>query len=407
MIQLTTSMGQSTLHNFFAPPTTPTRNPTTRNPSKKRLVSNNGDDPSLVPGLTVIEEFITPLQETHLLAFLDGQPWRTDLARRTMHFGGTYCLMPKGNRSEARIKYEQSEKNLFRAEREQSPSAARGSSRVQREETVSRAEREQSTSTARGTSRAEREQSLSRAQREESLSSAASITYEQSEKKLSRAERESSTSAARIPSEPGERQARAQRESSTSTARRNSPEQSENKLFRAQRASSPSTARIPSEPREHPPESNVRPEIITAPPIPPQFASLLELFSTQGIYPASHPPGYCIVNEYLSPHGISAHVENYTFGEPVCSLTLHDGDHLRFHELSAPNDGSVRSGKAARAQRTGRKVDVWLAPRSLAVMRGDARRVWQHEVVRGKRGRVASRPGEEWRRTSLTFRVDR
>jgi alkylated DNA repair dioxygenase AlkB len=353
MIQLATSMGQSTLHNYFAPLTT-------RNPSKIRLVSNNGDDPSLVPGLTVIQDFITPLQETHLLAFLDGQPWRTDLARRTMHFGGTYCLVPKGNRSEARIKDEQSEKNLFRAQREQSLSSAASITYEQSEKKLSRAERESS---------------LSRAQRE-SLSSAASIKYEQSEKKLSRAQRESSMSSARGTS-------RAEGELRTSNAR------------------------ISSEHSEHSPGSNGRPEIITAPPIPPEFASLLELFSTQGIYPASHPPGYCIVNEYLSSHGISAHVENYTFGEPVCSLTLHDGDHLRFHELSAPNDGSVRSGKAARAQRTGRKVDVWLAPRSLAVMRGDARMVWQHEVVRGKRGRVASRPGEEWRRTSLTFRVDR
>ncbi|KAJ9115224.1 hypothetical protein QFC20_001091 [Naganishia adeliensis] len=225
---------------------TSTRNP----PTKGR---RHGDDPSLVPGLTIIEDFITPQQEDHLLQFLDAQPWRTDLARRTMHFGGTYCLMPPRD------------------------------------------------------------------------------------------------------------------------------------------ASSPTT----------------KPEIIQAPPIPPDFAELMDLFYEKEIYTPSAPPEYCIVNEYLSLHGISAHVENYTFGEPVCSLTMHDGDFLRFHQLTTPNDGSVRSGKAQRAQRTGRRVDVWLAPRSLAVLRGDARRVWQHEVVRGRNGRVASRSGEEWRRTSLTFRVKR
>lgn len=235
---------QSSLHNYFSSPT-----------PKKPITSrrHHGDDPSLVPGLEIIHDFITPARETTLLAFLEAQAWRTDLSRRTMHFGGTYCLMP---------------------------------------------------------------------------------------------------------------------------------------------------------PKDAPPKDAAKPAIITAPPIPDEFHDLLELFFKHEIYDRAAPPEYCIVNEYLTPHGISAHVENFSFGEPVASLTLHDGDYMRFHQLSAPHDGSVRSGKSKHAQRTGRRVDVWLPSRSLAVLRADARSMWQHEVVKRK-GRLATWPGEEWRRTSLTFRVKR
>lgn len=84
-------------------------------------------------------------------------------------------------------------------------------------------------------------------------------------------------------------------------------------------------------------------------------------------------------------------------------MTLGAGDHMRFHELVAEDDGSVRSGKAGKAERTGRKVDVWLDRRGLVVMRGEARRKWQHEIVRGRK----SGKGDGWRRVSLTFRVER
>lgn len=259
-------MVQPSLLDFFSSPVTAetkgragkrktvplkTRQPAT---SRKRP-SHHGDAASQIPGLTVIPDIIEPTLEDSLLAFLEKQPWRTDLARRTMHFGGTYCLMP--------------------------------------------------------------------------------------------------------------------------------------------------------DQKQEADEPQPKPEIITAPPIPPEFADLMKLFFNQGIYNPLAPPEYCIVNEYKAAHGISAHVENFTFGEPVCSLTLHDGDHMRFHELEAPHDGSVRSGKSRLAKRTGRKVDVWLPPRSLAVLRGDARYKWQHEIVRSRTGRVPSRPGKEWKRTSLTFRVKR
>ena len=204
------------------------------------------------PGLSLVENFVTPDEEAQLLSFLFLQPWRTDLARRTMHYGGTYCLMP---------------------------------------------------------------------------------------------------------------------------------------------------------PRTSTPEERKRIEstIFTADPIPPELKWLVDRMVSSGLYEAGARPEFCIVNEYIGSQGISAHVENFRFAEPVCALTLGDGDFMRFHELRSEKDGSVRTGKAGLAEKTGRRADVFLPGRSLVVMRGEARRRWQHEIVRGRKGRV----GEAWKRVSLTFRVEK
>jgi len=205
-----------------------------------------------VPGLSLVHKFITPAEQSPIINFLSTQPWRTDLARRTIHYGGTYCLMPPRNAS------------------------------------------------------------------------------------------------------PAERAA-------------------------------------------------IERTIITAAPIPHELQGIIDRMVSHGLYRNDKKPAYCIVNEYLPGHGISAHVENFRFDEPVCSLTLSDGDFMRFHELSQPDDGSVRSGKAAKAQKTGRRKDVWLSSGSLVVLSGDARWRWQHEIVRGK----SKGKGKGWRRVSLTFRVEK
>ena len=207
---------------------------------------------SHVPGLSMLESFVTAEEEASILDFLDSQKWRTDLARRTMHFGGTYCLMPPRNAS------------------------------------------------------------------------------------------------------PGTRKKTEQ-------------------------------------------------NIITAPAMPPELGFVIDRMVEHGLYLKGALPEFCIVNEYLPGQGISAHVENFRFGEPVCSLTLAGADSMRFHELEAANDGSVRSGKAAAAPRTGTRRDVLLQRRSLVILKEDARSKWQHEIVRG---RESSKP-PSWRRVSLTFRVEK
>lgn len=205
-----------------------------------------------VPGLSIASSFITAAEESALLAFLDTQQWRTDLARRTIHYGGTYCLMP--------------------------PRGATASERLAIEKTI-----------------------------------------------------------------------------------------------------------------------------IDAPRLPVELDFVIDRMVQQHLYNLDAKPQYCIVNEYQPGQGISAHVENFRFGEPVCSLTLAGEDAMRFHELKAADDGSVRSGKAYIAPRTGRHIDVTLARRSLAILTGDARSKWQHEIVRGrtKRNHIG------WRRVSLTFRAER
>lgn len=204
-----------------------------------------------MPGLEIVPNFVTAAQEAGLLEFLTSQKWRTDLARRVIHYGGTYCLLPPQNAT-----------------------------------TIKR--------------------------------------------------------------------------------------------------------------------QKIESTIITANPIPEQLDFVIDEMVQSGLYTDMARPQYCIVNSYVGTQGISAHVENFRFDEPVCALTLRDGDFMRFHELVRADDGSVRSGKAAVAQRTGKREDVWLPPRSLLVLKGDARSRWQHEIMRRKGRRT-----ERWNRVSLTFRVEK
>ena len=141
------------------------------------------------------------------------------------------------------------------------------------------------------------------------------------------------------------------------------------------------------------------PEILQAPPIPEELQWLIQRMVDESIFPSNQRPQYCIVNEYTDNLGISAHTENFQFGEPVVGLSLLSACPIRFHELTKPFDGSVRSGKAGKAEKTGRKVDVDMPGRSLLVMSGESRWKWQHEIVRSAKGR-----GVGWKRVSLTFR---
>ena len=145
--------------------------------------------------------------------------------------------------------------------------------------------------------------------------------------------------------------------------------------------------------------SEGKPQILQAPSMPKELDWLIQRMVEAKICRDDQRPQYCIVNEYNGNLGISAHTENFQFGEPVVGLSLLSACPIRFHELKKPYDGSVRSGKAGKAEKTGRREDVVMPGRSLLVMRGESRWKWQHEVVRSAKGR---RPG--WKRVSLTFR---
>lgn len=237
-------MSKKRIGDYFQPYSPASTSVTGTAPARRQSCS--------VPGLSILDAFITREEEIELLAFLDAQHWRTDLSRRTIHYGGTYCLMP---------------------------------------------------------------------------------------------------------------------------------------------------------PRDAPPDvrREIEQTIISAPNVPDEMNFLLDRMIEHKLYTSGSRPQYCIVNEYLPGQGISAHVENFRFGEPVCSLTLGGADDMRFHQLNEAHDGSVRSGKASSAPRTGRKSDVRLDRRSLIVLKGDARSKWQHEIVRGRK---SAKP-KTWRRVSLTFRTEK
>ncbi|KAL2038676.1 hypothetical protein N7G274_008434 [Stereocaulon virgatum] len=148
-------------------------------------------------------------------------------------------------------------------------------------------------------------------------------------------------------------------------------------------------------------QSHAKPQILQAPPMPEEFDWLIQRMIDTRIYPDSQRPQYCIVNEYTGNLGISAHTESFRFGEPVVGLSLLSACPIRFHELTKAYDGSVRSGKAGKASKTGRAVDVVMPGRSLLVMKGESRWEWQHEIMRSARGR-----GVGWKRISLTFRYE-
>ena len=96
-----------------------------------------------------------------------------------------------------------------------------------------------------------------------------------------------------------------------------------------------------------------------------------------------------IVNEYLPGQGISAHIDcEPCFKDTIVSLSLGSNCVMNF------------TNKLDRAKR----IPIWLEPRSLVVMKGEARYQWLHSIP--------ARGWDEWerekhpreRRVSLTFR---
>lgn len=97
-------------------------------------------------------------------------------------------------------------------------------------------------------------------------------------------------------------------------------------------------------------------------------------------------PEQMIVNEYQPGQGIARHRDIFAFGEPIASLTLGSGCEMVF-----------RLG--------GQAVPVYLEPRSLVVMRGDARNTWTHEIPARKSDQVNGVRVPRGRRVSVTCRV--
>ncbi len=99
-------------------------------------------------------------------------------------------------------------------------------------------------------------------------------------------------------------------------------------------------------------------------------------------------PDQVIVNEYKGEQGIRAHIDQpESFAEHVATLSLQETWRMVFR----------RKGSK-------RKIEIPLERRSIAVLTGEARYVWTHEIPQRKRKCRNGQPVERGRRVSVTFR---
>lgn len=98
-------------------------------------------------------------------------------------------------------------------------------------------------------------------------------------------------------------------------------------------------------------------------------------------------PIQLIVNEYTPGQGIASHTDARVFGDPVISLSL--GSHCTFV-----------------FQQGSRRVDIFLKPRTLIIMKEESRYDWRHAIPARKSDKNPKTEIVEKRQTrvSLTFR---
>ena len=100
-------------------------------------------------------------------------------------------------------------------------------------------------------------------------------------------------------------------------------------------------------------------------------------------------PDQVIVNEYEPGQGISSHIDcEPCFANMIVSLSLGSGCVMDF------------TSKLDKAK----KIPVWLAPKSIIVLRDEARYKWLHGIASRESDQWAGQKYERQRRVSLTFR---
>lgn len=103
---------------------------------------------------------------------------------------------------------------------------------------------------------------------------------------------------------------------------------------------------------------------------------------------SAETPDQVIINEYQPGQGISAHIDCVPcFADSIASLSLGSPCVMDFTH-----------------SKTGEKSSLLLEPRSLLVLTGDARYVWQHAIAGRKTDRYQGQIISRKRRISLTFR---
>ena len=98
-------------------------------------------------------------------------------------------------------------------------------------------------------------------------------------------------------------------------------------------------------------------------------------------------PDQAIVNEYEPGQGISAHIDCVPcFGATIASLSLGSGAIMQFSNRNE-------------------KQEIYLEPRSLIVLSGEARFRWAHAIPARKSDTLGGFKIDRSRRLSLTFRT--
>ena len=133
--------------------------------------------------------------------------------------------------------------------------------------------------------------------------------------------------------------------------------------------------------------------------LPGPLAALAQRLHAEGRTTAM--PDQVIINEYLPGQGIAPHVDREScLGDTVFILSLGAGSVLEF----APRAQGRGAGGRKAPKQAAAKVPVWLLPRSLVRMQGDARYRWAHGIPARKSDIWRGQRCPRGRRVSLTFR---
>ncbi len=120
--------------------------------------------------------------------------------------------------------------------------------------------------------------------------------------------------------------------------------------------------------------------------LPEWTTFLIDRFSENETFEAS--PDQAIVNEYQPGQGIAPHVDCVPcFANTIASLSLRSACQMTFSKVA-----------------TDKKVVMTLPPRSLLILRGEARYHWTHAIAPRKSDLINGERAPRGRRISITFR---
>ena len=121
-------------------------------------------------------------------------------------------------------------------------------------------------------------------------------------------------------------------------------------------------------------------------PIPAVIDELRVLIKSINNIPEELPFNQCIINRYLPGQGISPHVDSPQFEDYICCFTMGSGGTMVFQH---PTHG---------------KYELFVEPRSVYLMSGEARYKWKHSMSGKKSDRVNDKKLLRETRISVTFR---